>query len=69
MKKKDINKMPELEHQGWNIKELAEQAANQETDEILKQVLAGDKKKKGANLPDISSYEIENPVNVRKDTK
>lgn len=67
MKKKDINKMPDIEIQGWNVKELAEQATNQETDEIYKQILSGGKTKKGSTLPDINGYEIENPVNVKKD--
>ena len=58
MKKKDINKMPDIELQGWNIKELAEQATNQDTDEILKQVLSGAKTKKGSKLPDVGAYQI-----------
>lgn len=69
MKKKDINKMPDIEIQGWNVKELAEQATNQETDEIFKQILSGGKTRESSTLPDIKSYEVENTVNRKKDEK
>ena len=51
--------MPDIEIQGWNIKELAEQSTNQDTDEILKQVLSGGTTKEGSKLPDIEAYQID----------
>ena len=67
MKKKDINKMPDIELQGWNIRELVEQASNKDADEIFKEVLSGGKTKEGSKLPDISAYEIDSQDKERKE--
>lgn len=39
--KQDINEVPNVEKDGWDAKELAEEAVNEEPDDIVKKIEEG----------------------------
>ena len=52
-KKQDQDKVPNVEKEGWNVKELAEESTNEMPDETLRGVLRGDAKPDNADEKDI----------------
>ncbi len=51
--KNDQEKVPNVNRQGWNVQEVAEESVNQSSDEITRQVLRGDEAKGDADERDI----------------
>ena len=41
-KKQDIDEVPNVEKEGWNAKKLAEEAVNEEPDDIVQKIEEGD---------------------------
>jgi hypothetical protein len=57
MKKEEIKKMPDVKVQGWKVQELADQSANKESDEILKEIVSGTKTGPDSQIPDVKAFE------------
>lgn len=45
MKESEKKHIPELKKQGWSAREIIEQGANEESDEVVKKILHGDEEK------------------------
>ncbi|MEZ5347015.1 MAG: hypothetical protein R2681_15815 [Pyrinomonadaceae bacterium] len=46
MKKTDEENIPNIKRQGWSAREIVEQAANEESDDVVEKISEGDKAKK-----------------------
>lgn len=51
--KQESEKMPEVEREDWNIKEIAEESTNKPADETLREVLRGDESRGDADERDV----------------
>ena len=54
MQNKDNEKMPNVNRDNWNVKELSEQSVNEQPDETLRKVLRGDEAEGDANERDVA---------------
>ncbi|MGI8788007.1 MAG: hypothetical protein ACR2HG_09635 [Pyrinomonadaceae bacterium] len=52
--KKENRAIPNVERDNWNVKDLADEAANQSSDEILRQTLRGGAAQKKADERDVA---------------
>ena len=46
-------KVPDVKHEGWNIKNIADEATNESPDDILRKTLREDDDKKKADEQDV----------------
>lgn len=46
MKKQDVQNIPQVEKEGWEADELAEEASNADADDIVEQLYQDDEKKR-----------------------
>lgn len=54
MQKQDEENIPNIERQGWNAEKIAKEAANQQPDEITRNILRGDESKGNPDERDIA---------------
>lgn len=54
MQNDDKENVPNIERQGWQSDEIAEEAANQKSDEITREILRGDETKGDPDERDIA---------------
>ncbi len=54
MQKQDEENIPNIERQGWNAEKIAEEAANQQPDEITRKILRGDESEGNPDERDIA---------------
>lgn len=69
-KLKENEEIPNVERQGWNAEEIADEASNKESDEIVRQMLRGDATKGDPDERDIAgATDFKNTSYGRKQTK
>lgn len=54
MQKQDKEKIPNANRENWNVTELAEQSANEESDETMRKVLRGNEEKGNPDDRDVA---------------
>ena len=70
MQNEDKENIPNIEKQGWQSKEIVEEAANQQSDEITREILRGDETKGNADERDIAGSVSSNETpHGREETK
>lgn len=70
MQEKDDEEIPNIERQGWSAEKVSEEAANKESDEIIRQMKRGDETKGDADERDIvGSPETNETPHGREETK
>ncbi len=70
MPEKVRDEVPNVKRQGWSAEEVAEEASNQESDEIYRQISRGDETKGDADERDIAgSPENTETPQGREETK